>query len=130
MSHPLTIVGLGESLFDVFPDRAILGGAPLNVAYHAHQLCSASGGRGIVASGAGTDELGRRLLEELRTRRLTAEFVQIDSEHSTGRVDITLRNGGRDLNVKRIVVDGSAQSELFVPLVNDGNDHHVEVDAG
>ena len=33
------------------------------------------------------------MLEELRTRRLTAEFVQIDSEHSTGRVDITLRNG-------------------------------------
>ncbi len=93
MTTAFTIVGLGESLFDVFPDRAILGGAPLNVAYHAHQLCSASGGRGIVASRVGTDELGRRMLEELRTRGLTTEFVQIDTAHPTGRVDITLRNG-------------------------------------
>lgn len=93
MSSAFTIVGLGESLFDVFPDRAVLGGAPLNVAYHAHQLCSASGGRGVVASRAGTDELGRRLLDELRTRGLTTEFVQIDAAHPTGRVDITLRDG-------------------------------------
>ncbi|TXT21968.1 MAG: fructokinase [Planctomycetota bacterium] len=93
MTSAFTIVGLGESLFDVFPDRAVLGGAPLNVAYHAHQLCSASGGRGVVASRAGTDELGRRLLDELRTRNLTTEFVQIDTTHPTGRVDITLRHG-------------------------------------
>ena len=93
MSHPFTIVGLGESLFDVFPDRAILGGAPLNVAYHTHQLCSASGGRGVVASRAGTDALGQRMLEELRVRNLSAEFVQIDPAHPTGRVDIALRDG-------------------------------------
>lgn len=93
MSHPFTIVGLGESLFDVFPDRAILGGAPLNVAHHAHQLCSASGGRGLVASRAGSDELGLRLLEELMVRNLSAEFLQIDSVHPTGRVDIALRDG-------------------------------------
>lgn len=93
MNSAFTIVGLGESLFDVFPDRAVLGGAPLNVAYHAHQLCSANGGRGVVASRAGTDDLGRRLLDELRTRNLTTEFVQIDTAHPTGRVDITLRHG-------------------------------------
>ncbi len=93
MTTAFTIVGLGESLFDVFPDRAILGGAPLNVAYHAHQLCSASGGRGVVASRAGIDELGRRMLEELRTGGLTTNFVQIDDAHPTGRVDIALRDG-------------------------------------
>lgn len=93
MNTAFTIVGLGESLFDVFPDRAILGGAPLNVAYHTHQLCSASGGRGVVASRAGTDELGRRMLEELRSRGLTTDFLQIDEQHPTGRVDITLRHG-------------------------------------
>lgn len=93
MNTAFTIVGLGESLFDVFPDRAILGGAPLNVAYHAHQLASPSGGRGIVASRAGTDDLGRQLLDELRARELTTEFVQIDAAHPTGRVDITLQHG-------------------------------------
>lgn len=93
MPRPFTIVGLGESLFDVFPDRAILGGAPLNVAYHAHQLCQASGGRGVVASRIGTDAFGDRLRRELHGRTLTTEFVQIDDEHLTGRVDIALQNG-------------------------------------
>lgn len=93
MTKPFTIVGLGESLFDVFPDRAILGGAPLNVAYHAHQLCSSSGGRGVVASRTGTDDLGQRLLGELLTRGLATDFVQVDAQHPTGRVDIALRNG-------------------------------------
>lgn len=93
MPQSFTIVGLGESLFDVFHDRAILGGAPLNVAYHAHQLCSRSGGRGVVASRIGVDELGRQMLGELSNRRLSDEFVQRDSSHLTGRVDIRLQNG-------------------------------------
>ncbi len=93
MTHPFIVVGLGESLFDVFPDRAILGGAPLNVAYHAHQLCSRNGGRGVVASGIGCDEFGRQMLSELQSRKLSDEFVQRDSQHPTGRVDIALQNG-------------------------------------
>ena len=93
MAQAVTIVGLGESLFDVFPDRAILGGAPLNVAFHAHQLASADGGRGIVASRAGADELGRRMRRELAKQGLSTEFVQDDSRHPTGRVDIALRDG-------------------------------------
>ncbi len=93
MTDSFTVVGLGESLFDVFPDRAILGGAPLNVAYHAQQLCSRNGGRGVVASRIGTDELARQMLGELQSRQLSDEFVQHDSQHPTGRVDIALRNG-------------------------------------
>ena len=93
MTHPFTVVGLGESLFDVFPDRAILGGAPLNVAYHAQQLCSRNGGRGIVASRIGVDDYGRQMLDELQARQLSNEFVQRDAQHPTGRVDITLNHG-------------------------------------
>ena len=43
---------------------------------------------------------------------------------------VTLRNHGRDLTVKRVVVDGNEQPENFVPLVDDRNDHNVEVDVG
>lgn len=46
-----------------------------------------------MASRAGTDALGRRLLDELRARQLSTEFVQLDARHPTGRVDITLRDG-------------------------------------
>ena len=93
MTRSFTVVGLGESLFDVFPDRAILGGAPLNVAYHAHQLCSRNGGRGVVASRIGMDDHGRQMLDELQARQLSDEFVQRDSRHPTGRVDIALNQG-------------------------------------
>ncbi|MGD9635382.1 MAG: hypothetical protein AB7U97_19035, partial [Pirellulales bacterium] len=45
-----TIVGLGEALWDVLPGGKVLGGAPLNVACHAHHLLRDGGGAAIVAS--------------------------------------------------------------------------------
>jgi fructokinase len=90
MERGLTIVGLGEALFDVFPDREILGGAPLNVAVHAQQLASIVGGRGLPASRIGRDELGRRVTDELSARGVPTSGLQVDDEHPTGRVLVTL----------------------------------------
>ena len=89
----LTIVGLGEALFDVFPDRTILGGAPLNVAVHAHQLLSGLGGLGIPASRIGRDASGLRLIEELRSRGVPTSGIQYDDERPTGQVRVTLVGG-------------------------------------
>src|SRR5438067_7101191 len=93
MERSLTIVGLGEALFDVFPDREILGGAPLNVAVHAHQMASILGGCGIPASRIGRDELGRRVIDELSARGIPTSALQLDEERPTGRVLVTLREG-------------------------------------
>jgi len=42
--YPLTFVGIGEVLFDVFEDGTeTLGGAPLNFAVHVHQLATQLG---------------------------------------------------------------------------------------
>jgi fructokinase len=90
MERGLTIVGLGEALFDVFPDREILGGAPLNVAVHAHQMASMLGGRGIPASRIGRDELGRRVIDELSARGIPTAGLQVDDDRPTGRVLVTL----------------------------------------
>lgn len=90
MAHRFTIVGLGEALFDIFPDREVLGGAPLNVAVHAHQLGNAVGGRGVVVSRVGQDELGQQLLADLRSRDMTTHYVQTDPEHATGVVYVDL----------------------------------------
>ena len=46
----LTVVGIGEALFDCFPEGALLGGAPVNLALHADQLLRQVGGRGVVVS--------------------------------------------------------------------------------
>ena len=57
MSKKLEFVGLGEALIDVFEDgTAFLGGAPLNVAVHAHHLLEPLQlGEGIVVSAVGDD---------------------------------------------------------------------------
>ena len=85
-NNPLTIVGLGEAVFDVFPDRQVLGGTSLNVAVQAHQLLSPLGGRGVLLSRIGNVDLGVRLQNEFRARDLPLEFVQIDDDKPTGQV--------------------------------------------
>lgn len=82
----LQVIGLGESLFDVFEDRTVLGGAPLNVAACANQCLSAAGGSGIVASRVGRDSLGRRLIRELSARKMDTHYVQVDDDRPTGKV--------------------------------------------
>ena len=43
---------------------------------------------------------------------------------------ITLRSGGSGTSIKRIAVDGAEQVDLSIPLVDDRQEHHVEVDLG
>lgn len=89
MAGTFTIVGLGEAVFDMFPERQVLGGTSLNVAVQAHQLLaplSGNGGRGVLLSRIGSDELGERLQVEFRERELPLDFVQIDDTKPTGQV--------------------------------------------
>ena len=89
MAGTFTIVGLGEAVFDIFPERQVLGGTSLNVAVQAHQLLaplSGNGGRGVLLSRIGSDELGERLQTEFRERELPLDFVQIDDTKPTGQV--------------------------------------------
>ena len=59
------IVGLGEILWDVFPERKILGGAPANFAYHISQF----GFNGYAVSAIGKDLLGKEILDSLKQIR-------------------------------------------------------------
>ncbi|MBO66587.1 MAG: carbohydrate kinase [Actinobacteria bacterium] len=93
MTHPLTIVGLGEAVFDVFPDKEVLGGTSLNVAVQAHQLLEPMGGRGVLLSRIGRDALGERLQREFRERNLPLEHVQVDAEKPTGQVLVQFIDG-------------------------------------
>lgn len=83
------VVGLGELLWDDFPDGKRPGGAPANVAFQANQL----GCRGLVATRVGTDASGDELLEQLSQKGLSLSAVQRDPEHSTGLVTVSLTNG-------------------------------------
>lgn len=92
MSRSINVVGLGEALWDVLPGGKVLGGAPLNVACHAHRLL-AGRGEGIVASRVGTDSLGNEVLAELTRRGMTTKFVQRDAVHPTSTVTVELHEG-------------------------------------
>ena len=89
------VVGLGEVLFDCFPERSVLGGAPLNVAIHANALLAGRGGAGVPVSRVGGDDLGERFFAEAEQRGLTTGYVQRDPTKPTGRVDISLDSDGQ-----------------------------------
>ena len=93
MNGGVTIVGLGEALWDVLPAGKVLGGAPLNVACHVHALLKDRGGRAVVASRVGTDSLGDEVVCGLARRGMATEYVQRDAVHPTSTVNVTLETG-------------------------------------
>jgi fructokinase len=83
---PFLVVGLGEILWDLFPEGKILGGAPANFAYHARVL----GDEGIPASRIGSDELGREIRLRLAELGVPDGQVQSDPTRPTGTVQVEL----------------------------------------
>lgn len=79
------VVGLGELLWDVFPDGKRPGGAPANVAYQAQQL----GCQGVVVSRVGNDDLGDEIISFLESKGLRTLAVQRDDSAATGRVTVS-----------------------------------------
>ncbi len=85
------VVGLGELLWDCFPDGRRPGGATANVAFHAQQL----GYAGVVCSRVGDDDPGRDLLGYLDEHGLDTRYIQRDADHPTGTVTVDLSQPDR-----------------------------------
>ncbi|MGC1902850.1 MAG: carbohydrate kinase [Candidatus Acidiferrum sp.] len=85
------IVGLGELLWDVFPQGKELGGAPANFAY----MTSLLGDHGIVASRVGSDALGRTAGRRLERIGLRSKYLQIDTQHPTGTAKLYVDPAGQ-----------------------------------
>ena len=80
------VIGMGEFLFDEFPDGRRPGGAPANVAFHANQL----GLRGRVCTRVGRDDDGAALVAHLAQHGVSTVLVQHDDRHATGTVTVHL----------------------------------------
>ena len=85
------MVGIGEVLWDMLPSGKKLGGAVANFAYHASVL----GNRGVIASAVGNDDLGKELVENLKTLGLETDFIQTDDIVPTGTVVVELDPKGQ-----------------------------------
>lgn len=84
-------VGLGELLWDMFPEGKQLGGAPANFAY----MTSLLGDEGIVASRVGSDALGRAAGRRLERLGVRARHLQLDPDHPTGTVKVSVDPAGQ-----------------------------------
>lgn len=90
-TQPL-IVGLGEILWDVFPDGPRFGGAPCNFACSVAELAQGAA-RVCMVSAVGQDDLGREALQSLTSHGVDTSCVQID-RHDTGMVHVQLDEAG------------------------------------
>jgi fructokinase len=84
------VVGLGEVLWDLLPERTCLGGAPANFAY----ITTLMGDQGIVASRVGEDSRGLEALRRMEELGLDIDHVETDREHPTGTVKVELDGKG------------------------------------
>lgn len=96
MNNPIkkyTVIGMGEVLWDLLPDGKILGGAPVNFAYHAMQL----GAVGVAVSSVANDELGREIMDSVNSKGIE-NCIAVNS-HPTGTVGVTLKDGKPDYTI-------------------------------
>lgn len=82
------IVGIGEILWDIFPEGKVLGGAPANFAYHVSQF----GFDGRAISAIGNDEMGEEIIENLDSKNL--KYIVEKTPFPTGTVQVTVDKNG------------------------------------
>jgi fructokinase len=91
MTRKLVVAGIGEVLWDVYPDAARFGGAPANFACHTTAL----GADAWMVSAVGSDALGSRAIDTLDHAGVQHETVATDDEHETGQVRVALDLDGQ-----------------------------------
>ncbi|MDZ8118330.1 carbohydrate kinase family protein [Pontiella agarivorans] len=91
MNRTFNVAGIGELLWDVFPEHKRLGGAPANFSCHCGQL----GANAKPVSCVGADPLGKELRESLKELGMSAEFIFESAEYPTGTVEVVLNEMGK-----------------------------------
>jgi fructokinase len=89
------VLVFGEVLFDQFPDRTVLGGAPFNVARHL----AGFGWPPLLISRLGRDVEQAKVLDAMARFGMDVSCIQIDPLHPTGRVKVELGDGGHRFDI-------------------------------
>ncbi|UNY99937.1 carbohydrate kinase [Zhouia spongiae] len=88
MTLPIKGICFGEVLWDLFPDKKKIGGAPLNVALRMQSLgCKMS-----IISAVGNDSNGKSLISFLNKNGIDTKNIQLKNDFPTGKVTVTLNN--------------------------------------
>lgn len=91
MNDRFSIIGLGELLWDLFPDGPRFGGAPVNFSCHAAAL----GANVSAVTSVGNDDLGRQAVQALKTHGVKTDGVALCTSTPTGTVAVTVDAAGK-----------------------------------
>ncbi len=86
----MKILSFGEIIWDIYPDKKCIGGAPLNFAAHARK----AGAEAYLLSAVGDDELGRDALLFAEKCGMSTELISVLENGITGQCTVTLSDGG------------------------------------
>jgi len=100
-------LSIGEALWDLLPDGAVLGRAPLNFAYRVEER----GRPCYLVSALGDDELGKRARVEMASKGIRTDLVGTVAGEPTGTVEITLDQAR---NPSYLIVPGVAYDRIPV----------------
>lgn len=82
----MKLLAFGEVLWDVYPDKSYIGGAPLNFAAHSARL----GIDTFLLSAVGDDELGGDTLNAMDNLKVKTDYVGVVDNKQTGKCLVTL----------------------------------------
>lgn len=85
----MKILSFGEIIWDVFPDKKCIGGAPFNFAAHAVK----QGAEAFLVSAVGEDGLGKTALEKVEKYGIRADYVTKNAK-ATGACRVSLDGNG------------------------------------
>lgn len=87
----MKVLALGEVLWDVYPDRSLIGGAPFNFISHLSKL----GADSYFLSAVGVDELTENTLKCVNDFGLKDDFVFINEDYPTGTCNVLCDENGQ-----------------------------------
>lgn len=119
MAEQFKVAGLGEVLWDAFPEGEKFGGAPANFTCHCHSL----GAQTYVISCIGNDERGAKARAFLDNHGVGTTGLVTSDEHETGVVLVTLDAKGKpDYEIKEGVawdyIPWTDEMAAFVPQLD------------
>ena len=85
----MSIFVFGEILWDVYPEKKVLGGAPFNFAAHLSRL----GNEAFLLTAIGDDELGAETAKAIDGVNLSRDFVSV-IDRPTGICQVTISDDG------------------------------------
>lgn len=82
----MNLLSFGEIVWDIYPDKKCLGGAPLNFAAHFSKL----GGEAYILSAIGSDKFKDETLSQIKEWGIRDKYLAISNIYPTGVCNVTL----------------------------------------